>query len=147
MKSAGPCRQNVIDGQGRGERNLSIWLVGWNARTCVVATPDGKQLSWPGGLPQRCAVVPIDWRYIVRIANVDPFGAPDLLHLAAKALMRIPQLKRDHYWPVWYMNRDGWGLLKDLGADPDLRLLHGLPVRIIEALRSDEARVALPGPG
>lgn len=88
----------IIDGGGAGADNTSIWMVVWGERTCHGIYPKGskaglaredkgkttKEVSdgslydvhrekfmWDCGLSVR------DWRYIVRIANIDVSNALD----------------------------------------------------------------------
>jgi hypothetical protein len=117
--------QNVIDGGGTGSSNLSIWLVGWGDMTNFGIFPKGTKsglvfedrgdivpgydsnqnpfpaytsyFEWNAGLVVR------DWRYAVRIANIDTttgaqglFGTtpPDLFLLMSKAVVRFPTLSK-----------------------------------------------------
>lgn len=65
--------------------------------------------KWDNGLALR------DWRYVVRIANIDvsnlsePSSAANIAKLMVKALHRIPN--RGMGRPVFYMNRTVGGLL------------------------------------
>jgi|BioPla2DNA2_1021312.scaffolds.fasta_scaffold18736_3 hypothetical protein len=86
-------KDQILDGGGKGSDNTSIWLVGWGPNTVhgifpkgskagmsitdkgeqVVIDPDNKgrydvlesHYKWDCGLTVR------DWRYVVRIANID----------------------------------------------------------------------------
>lgn len=117
--------QNVIDGGGTGSSNLSMWLVGWGDMTNFGIFPKGTKsglvfedrgdvvpgydsnqnpfpaytsyFEWNAGLVVR------DWRYAVRIANIDTttgaqglFGTtpPDLFLLMSKAVVRFPTLTK-----------------------------------------------------
>ena len=89
--------RNIVDGGGTGADNTSIWLVVWGANTCHGIYPKGTQAGlqhkdlgevtlhdenngryqgyrshykWDLGLSVR------DWRYVVRIANVDVRNSP-----------------------------------------------------------------------
>jgi hypothetical protein len=109
---------NVLDAQGSGGDNTSIWLVVWGPDTCHGIFPKGKvtglrhvdmgewpvqdangntyqayreHFKWEAGLTVR------DWRYIVRIANLDISDlaagsgtTPNLLNLMVRALYRLP---------------------------------------------------------
>lgn len=114
-----PVAQNIIDAGGKGNNLTSIWLVCWGVNTVYGLYPKGKK----GGLQSRdlgeydaydangnkyrvygthykwdCGLTCKDWRYIVRIANIDMNalvtgqGAPDLINLIVKALHRVPNL-------------------------------------------------------
>lgn len=113
--------KNVIDAGGTASANASIWLVGWGDRTCYGIHPKGMQtglyyknlgdvvpqydasnnrfeaytslFKWWMGL---CVE---DWRYVVRIGNVDTtanagglFSStyPDLNALMIRASKRLP---------------------------------------------------------
>lgn len=83
---------NIIDGGGTGSDNTSIWLITWDDNICHLIYPKGSKIGlqsndkghvtkedatkgnyeiyrthykWDVGLSVR------DWRYIVRIANID----------------------------------------------------------------------------
>jgi len=121
--------QNIIDAGGTGTDNSSIWLVVWGENTVHGIFPKGQQAGlqtqdlgqqtlfdasggmyqgyrshykWDNGLALR------DWRYVVRIANVDISDLDattpiDIVKLMIKALHRIPN--RGMGKPVFYMNR------------------------------------------
>ncbi len=121
--------QNIIDAGGTGTDNASIWLVVWGENTVHGIFPKGQQAGlqtqdlgqqtlfdanggmyqgyrshykWDNGLSLR------DWRYVVRIANVDISDLDattpiDIVKLMIKALHRIPN--RGMGKPVFYMNR------------------------------------------
>ncbi len=130
---------NIINAGGAGSDNASIWLVVWGPNTCHGIIPKGSTAGlqhqdmgevtiedvdgnggrmqayrshyrWDVGLTVR------DWRYIVRIANIDKSdltrvytagafssGAhlPDLMF---QAMRLIPNMGMGR--PVWYMSRD-----------------------------------------
>lgn len=121
--------QNIIDAGGTGTDNASIWLVVWGENTVHGIFPKGQKAGlqtqdlgeqtlqdasggkyqgyrshykWDNGLALR------DWRYVVRIANVDISDLDattpiDIVKLMIKALHRIPN--RGMGKPVFYMNR------------------------------------------
>jgi len=142
---------NVLDAGGQSNSNLSIWLVGWGDHTTFGIFPKGSQ----AGLvyEDKGDVVPAydsngnrfeaytslfqfklglcvkDWRYNVRIANVDTTTAglqgvtpPDLFALMSRAVVRLPTASRrlsgitesdapgdpvPGISPAWYVNRTG----------------------------------------
>jgi hypothetical protein len=142
---------NVLDAGGTGSANLSIWLVGWGDHTTFGIFPKGSQ----AGLvyEDKGDVVPAydsngnrfeaytsyfrfklglcvkDWRYNVRIANVDTTTAglagltpPDLFSLMSQAVIKLPTASRrtsgitesdapgdpvPGIMPAWYVNRTG----------------------------------------
>lgn len=109
---------NVIDGGGVGSSNLSFWLCNWGVRTLFGIHPRGsmaglvsedKADTVPGfdnlgnrfeayttWFRQRIGLVPADWRYTARIANVDVTNAglagPNALDIFAtfRQLMLLP---------------------------------------------------------
>ena len=92
-----PNAANVLNAGGTGSNNCSIWGVGWSPNTFYSAFPrgtvgglhtDDKGNSWPAydsfGNPFRAytafftvfaGLVPKDWRYAFRIANIDTTAA------------------------------------------------------------------------
>lgn len=171
--------QNIIDAGGTGTDNTSIWLVVWGENTVHGIFPKGQKAGlhmedkgqqtlrdannnpyegyrthykWDNGLSLR------DWRYVVRIANIDvsdlsvPGSAANIVSLMVKALHRIPN--RGMGKPVFYMNRT-------IGQALDLQSLdkaslalsvketegewwtsfRGVPIREIDAILETEARV------
>lgn len=115
---------NVLDGGGTGSSNASMWLVGWGEDTVFGVFPRGSKaglqfedrgdmvpaydasgnpfraytswFSWDAGLAVR------DWRYVVRVANLDTTSAglagssaPDLFALLSKAVVRLPRMARN----------------------------------------------------
>lgn len=121
--------QNIVDAGGTGTDNSSIWLVVWGQNTVHGTFPKGQKAGlqhqdlgeqtlldanggkyqgyrthykWDNGLVLR------DWRYAVRIANIDVSDLEattpvDIVKLMIKALHRIPN--RGMGKPVFYMNR------------------------------------------
>ncbi|MDT0278491.1 major capsid protein, partial [Blastococcus goldschmidtiae] len=111
--------QNIVDAGGTGSNLTSIWLVVWGTNTVHGIFPKGQKAGldhkdlgeqtlvddnggkyqgyrthykWDNGLSVR------DWRYVVRIANIDTtkLGAddgPNLAKLMVQALHRIPNLQ------------------------------------------------------
>ena len=117
--------QNVLNAGGTGSSNASLWLVGWGDMTNFGIYPKGSKaglvfedrgdivpgydssnnpfpaytsyFEWNAGLVTK------DWRYNVRIANIDTttgaqglFGTtpPDLFYLMSKAVVRFPTLTK-----------------------------------------------------
>ena len=179
---------NVIDGGGTGSDNASIWLVVWGPNSCHGIIPKGStagltvtdkglitledasggsntgrmeayrtHYKWKAGLTVR------DWRYVVRIANIDKSllsrvytsgafstGAhiPDLMF---QALKLVPNLSAGR--PAFYMSRDmitwlgrqtaaatqGSTLVSENVGGKMVTTYHGVPVRRVDALAADEA--------
>jgi hypothetical protein len=84
---------NVIDGLGRGSSNCSLWLICWSPRTIYGVYPRGSKAgltmedkadtvpgfdvlgnrfeAYTSWFRQQMAIVPEDWRWGARIANID----------------------------------------------------------------------------
>ena len=107
---------NVLDGGGTSSTNTSIWITTWGSDTCHGTFPKGKITGlqhrdmgeWPvqdasGNTYQayrdhfkwEIGLVLRDWRYQVRIANVDitqltGVSAANLINLLVRGLYRLP---------------------------------------------------------
>ena len=170
--------QNVIDAGGTGADNTSIWLVVWSDLTVHGIFPKGSKAGlqmrdlgeqtlldangnryqgyrthykWDAGLTVR------DWRYAVRIANIDvsdlSSGSPtDLVKHMIRATHKVPSLKTGQ--PVFYMNRTGRQWLDIQAANKDnvmlkisefegrpVREFLGIPIRTCDQILNTEARV------
>ncbi|MFV0602032.1 MAG: major capsid protein [Brachymonas sp.] len=122
---------NILDAQGTGSDNASIWLVVWGPNTLHTIYPKGSaaglqtrdlgehtltdagggryqgyrtHYKWDLGLTLR------DWRYVVRIANIDvsdltknASAGADLIDLMTQAIELIPNTGMGR--PVFYMPR------------------------------------------
>ena len=181
---------NILDAGGQGTDNASIWLVVWGPNTCHGIVPKGSRAGlqrnhkgvvtiedadgnngrmeayrshyrWDVGLTVR------DWRYIVRIANIDKsdlstvFNAgqfasgANLTDLMFQAMRLVPNLAMGR--PAFYMSRDMATTLSQQKAAMGLQSytkedtvggtmrftesFHGIPVRRVDALVGDETRV------
>jgi len=176
---------NVLSGAGAGSDNSSVWLVCWGPNTVHGIYPKGSKAglihedlglvtvetaNGIGGGRMRayrdhwqwkCGIALRDWRYTVRIANIDisnlvaKSSAADLIELMIKAIHRIPALKMG--MPVFYMNRTVFQMLDiqrrdDVSAGGQLRYdqvdgvmtptFRGIPIRKCDALLETEATVA-----
>jgi hypothetical protein len=130
---SGSIAQNVISAAGSGSDNTSIWLIAWGENTVHGIYPKGSQ----GGLVHedlgeqmiqtgtgigtgrmkalvdrwqwKCGLAVRDWRYAVRICNIDvsnlvaESSAADLTKLMIRAVHRIPSLGLGK--PTFYVNR------------------------------------------
>ncbi len=179
--------QNIIDAGGTGSDNTSIWLVVWGKQTAFGIYPKGSQAGLThkdlgeydafdanqnrfrayGDLWQwKCGVHVKDWRYIVRIANIDvsnlvsESSAADLVKLMVRAFARIPLPGMGN--AVFYANRTVKEMLsiqalnksqnalsiseslRQFGgvnvAMQELRFM-GVPVRTVDRIVTTEARV------
>lgn len=172
--------ENIIDAGGTGANLTSIWLVVWSPNTVHgiypkgskagfemeddgvvdVTTAEGKKYKayqthyqWKNGLTVR------DWRYVVRIANIDvtklkkdaSTGA-DLIDLMIDAEEKVPNLGMGR--PVWYTNKTVRGFLRKqlneghkyqtaAGEEPGKITVdfNGTPVRRTDALIIGEQQV------
>jgi hypothetical protein len=116
---------NVMDLGGTGTSNTSIWLVGWGERTCFGIFPKGAKAGllmedkgdirpgfdangyefeayttyfrWEAGMVVK------DWRYLVRMANIDTTSTagglasgtpPDIFAFLSKAMVHMPTLTK-----------------------------------------------------
>jgi len=121
---------NIINGSGDSDRT-SIWLVGWGATTAHGIYPKGSKagfshedlgedtvLDAAGGMYRAfvthykwdCGLTVRDWRYVVRIANVDSAAlqadassGADIIDLMTQALEVPPSLNGAKF--VFYCNR------------------------------------------
>lgn len=176
--------QNIISGGAAGGQTdcMSIWLVAWGDETVHGIFPKGSkaglihkdlgegdafdadgnrfraymdQWQWKAG------IVVKDWRYVVRIANIDKSvlvanTAPaDLLQLMTKAMHRLPSKKLGK--PVFYMNRTvaefldiqryaavkaGGGLTYQNVDGQEIPYFRGAPIRTVDQLTEAESVVA-----
>ncbi len=177
---------NVISGAGAGSDNSSIWLVVWGPQSVFGIFPRGSKaglihenlglvtIESAGGIgvgtrmrayrdhwQWKCGIALKDWRFVVRIPNIDisnlvaKSSAADLIELMIKAIHRIPSLNMGR--PVFYMNRTVFQMLdiqrRDdviaggglVYSDVDGRMtptFRGIPVRKCDALLETEALVA-----
>jgi len=143
--------RNVLDAGGTGSDNLSIWLVGWGDNTTFGIFPKGSQAGlvyedkgditplydssgnrfegYTSYFAWKCGLAVKDWRYNVRICNVDTTTAgllgttpPDLFVLMSRAVVKLPTATRrlsgitesdapgdpvPGIMPAWYVNRTG----------------------------------------
>lgn len=177
--------QNIVSGAGSGSDNSSIWLMCWGSQTIFGIFPKGSKAglvhedlgeqtvqtstdvagtrlrAYQDRWQWKCGVALRDWRYVVRIANLDisnlvaKTSAADLTDLMIKAMHRVPNIRLGK--PVFYMNRSclemldiqrrddviaGGGLSFDnVGGKLDYSF-RGVPVRIVDSLTEAEAAVS-----
>ena len=177
--------QNIIVGGGSGADNSSIWLCTWGSNTLHGIFPKGSKAGlqhedlglttveatagiagsrmrayldhwqWKSGVALK------DWRYTVRIPNIDisalvaDVSAADLVELMIKATHRIPNLSNGGK-ACFYMNRSvfqyldiqrrsdvasGGSLSYDVVDGKRVASFRGIPIRICDALTEAEALV------
>ena len=182
--------QNILDAGGTGSDNASVLLVGWGAKSTFGVFPKGSKAGlshmdkgiidafdenndrfeaysdlykWNNGLVVK------DWRYVVRIANIDisdleaqtgtqlPSAATALIKLMSRSIDRFPSTTGTQN--AFYVNRSVVSLLRVAALDKSsnvvtienaldqfgkdiftMRFL-GIPIRITDALLNTEARV------
>jgi hypothetical protein len=177
--------QNVITGGSSDTDNTSIWLIVWGPRTITGIFPKGstaglqhkdlgeqvvqtsatvgggrmlayqEQFVWENGIAVR------DWRYAVRICNIDVSNLvaessnADLQNKMNRAYHRIPNISAGR--AAWYMNRTVFEML-DIQRREDVRtggqLNYGvvdgvttpmykqIPIRRVDAILNTESLVS-----
>jgi hypothetical protein len=174
---------NVIKaGAGGGGDNTSIYLVVWGPQTVHCIYPKGSvaglQMTDKGQVTIEnadgsngrmeayrthyrwdCGLTVRDWRYIVRVCNIDvsdmatASNAAALVELLIKASERVPSLGVGR--PVFYMNRKlrealRLGILNKVSnqlthetvAGKRVTMFDGIPVRRVDQILDSEALVA-----
>lgn len=177
--------QNIISASGAGADNSSIWLVVWGQQTVHGIFPKGSKVglqhedlglqtvetsSGIAGSRMRayldhwqwkCGIALKDWRYAVRIPNIDisnlvaKSSAADLIELMIKAIHRVPVMGMGK--AAFYMNRScfqmldiqrrddiisGGGLTYENMDGKSVASFRGIPVRVCDALVENEAVVS-----
>tara|TARA_B110000467_G_scaffold148435_1_gene154307 strand:+ start:143 stop:1147 length:1005 start_codon:yes stop_codon:yes gene_type:complete len=184
--NSGPANaDNIILGGGSGSDNSSIWLISWGANTVHGIYPKGSKAGlqfndkgqvtiedsdgsnggryeayrshyrWDCGLSVR------DWRYVVRICNVDNSAlqadkggsSADITDLMAQALELLPNASSGR--PAFYMNRTlrstlrrqianttNVNLTMDQVGGKHVMSFDGIPVRRCDMLTSTEATIS-----
>ena len=176
--------QNIIDAGGTGSNNTSIWLILWGENTVFCTFPKGSKAGlihedmgqltvydsnlnpyqalqthyqWKNGLVVK------DWRYAVRIANINTANlvaqsaAADLITLMSRALDRIPNWGAGR--GAFYMNRTVYSMLRvqalnksnyalsvekglnQFGTPQSWMAFEGIPLRRVDQILNTEARV------
>lgn len=173
--------QNIVDAGGTGSDNSSIWLIVWSTETVAGIFPKGSKAGLEhenigledaldrNGNPYRAykdlwewkmGVAVMDWRYVVRIANVDisdlvaNSSPADMRNLLTQAYHLIEDLQAGT--AVIYMNRTlltmydiqakddvstGGGLTFENVDGKPMLFFRGIPVRRSDQLLETEARV------
>lgn len=183
--------QNILKAGGSGSDNTSIYLVVWGDNTVYCPFPKGSKAGlihedlgeqtvynsdgtrmqalatryqWKNGLVVK------DWRYVVRIANIDvsdligqtgtqaASAATAIIKLMARALYRIPNMAMGR--AAFYMNRTVHSGLSIAALDKSQYVLKineglsqfgmpyswlsflGVPLRRVDALLNTEAAIS-----
>lgn len=84
--------QNAVNvlhgGGGPGDDLTSIWVIGWGGKSVHAVSEDGQPPEEDA--TKNCGLVIRDWRYVVRIANVNLRRLGGVTSLVTKAVMMIP---------------------------------------------------------
>jgi hypothetical protein len=174
-------RVNVIDAGGTGTDNTSIWLVGWGPSSVHGIFPKGSQAglvhkdlgegdafdsnnarfrAFMDQYQWKCGIAVPDWRYIVRICNIDvsdltknASAGADIIDLMTQAQEMIHSLTGVQ--PAYYGNRTIRSFLRrqtvnkvasstlmydEVDGKPAL-MFGEVPIRRVDALINTEARV------
>lgn len=177
--------QNIIKAGGSGSDNTSIWLVCWGPQTIHGIFPKGSKAglmhedlgevtvetsagiagtrlrAYQDHWQWKCGLAVKDWRYAVRIANIDvsnlvaKSSAADLIENMIKATHRIPSLGMGKC--AFYMNRTVKQML-DIQRRDDVQTggslvysevdgklipsFRGIPIRTTDALLETEAAIS-----
>lgn len=173
-------KEQLVNGGGSGSDNTSVWLVVWSPETVHGIYPKGttagidhqnlgevtlfdaagnKYQGYRGHYEWHTGLVVADWRYVVRICNIDVSnlisgsGAADLVNLMIEASERIPSLRMGK--AAWYCNRTvRTALRKQIIAKSNVNLtwdsvagkrvlaFDEIPVRRCDAILSTEAAIS-----
>jgi hypothetical protein len=177
---------NIISGGGSGADNASIWIVCWSPNTVHGIVPknskagiqqkdhgevtledasngsnSGRMQAYRTHYRWDCGLTLRDWRYVVRIANIDRSAltkdaatGADLHDLLHTAIQQIPNTSMGR--TVIYMDKQILTFLRKQAANAvssstltmDMvggtmqTSWNGYPIRRVDALRGDEAAVS-----
>lgn len=172
---------NIINAGGVGADNTSIWLVVWGPQSVhgiyPKGSPAGLQVEDKGQVTLEdinkgkyegyrthykwdCGLTVRDWRYVVRIANIDVSNltknaatGADITDLMVQAIEMLPAIGKGR--PVFYAGRTigtflrrqtlskaNVNLMLDDVAGKKVLTFDGIPVRRTDAILSTEAAVA-----
>lgn len=183
--------QNVLSAGGSGSDNTSIYFLGWSDETIYTIYPKGSQAglqhedlgiqdafdsndyrfrAYMDEMSWKCGLVVKDWRYGVRVANIDVSdlagltGTQELtdttlvINMMARAIDRLPSLTGVK--TAFYMNRTAASLLRVAALNKsssavtiepglnqfgrnimEMRFL-GHPIRIVDQILNTESAVS-----
>lgn len=181
--------QNIISaGTVTGGDGMSIWLVGWGENTVhgifpkgstaglvhedlgldtVTDAVGGKYRAYIDRYQWKCGMALRDWRYVVRIANIDTSAliadtagtTVKLVEYMSRAIDRIPNFGACR--PVFYMNRTAFSILRIQALNKSNNALSieqgldqfgnpiagnlafmGIPIRRVDVLGTSEAQIS-----
>ena len=172
--------QNILDAGGTGSTNTSVWLVCWDENILHGLYPKGTSaglisedlgqqtlLDAAGGRFEGyrthyqwdCGLTLRDWRYVVRICNVDVTAltknaatGADLMDLMVQAIELLPNTRMGR--PVFYCNRtirsylrrqiinksNVWLSMEEVSGKK-VMAFDQIPVKRVDAILNTEARV------
>lgn len=185
-------KQNILSAGGASSDNTSIWLVVWGANTVYGVFPKGSKAglihedlglddafdannrrfrAYMDWWQWKCGLVVKDWRFAVRIANIDVSdlvagtntqavsASTAIIKLMARAIDRIPSLGMGR--PVFYANRTVMSHLRVQALEKSTNALSfteainqfgervqtgltflGIPVRQVDAILESEGAVS-----
>jgi hypothetical protein len=184
LSASVPSSENVISGGGAGSDNTSIWLVVWSPQTVHGIIPKGmpaglqmidkgqvtiENADGAGGrmeayrtfYQQFAGLCVRDWRYVVRIPNIDKSNltkdatgsSADLIDLMTQAIELIPNLGVGR--PVFYVSRLIRSILRrqisnatknstlslETIGGKKVVMFNEIPVKRVDRLAADEAVV------
>jgi hypothetical protein len=184
ISGGGQQAQNIINaGTVSGSDGTSVWLSVWGPNTVTGIYPQGSTMGLAhedrgvemvqtstgvsAGMMRafvdywtwKCGLVVRDWRYLVRICNIDvsnlasETGAADLTKLMIKAIHRVPSLSMGR--PVFYVSRTVREML-DIQAlnkasnqitletfdGKRVTAFQGIPIRTCDQILETEAQVS-----
>ena len=172
--------QNILDAGGTGSTNTSIWLVCWDesilhglypkgtsaglisedlGQQTLFDAANGKYEGYRTHYQWDCGLTLRDWRYVVRIANIDVTAltknaatGADLLDWMVQAIELLPNTRMGR--AVFYVNRtirsylrrqmmnksNVWLSMEEV-AGKKVLAFDQIPVKRVDALLNTEARV------
>jgi len=179
-------KDNVVSAGGSGQDNYSIWLVVWGENTAFLTFPKGSKAglvhedlglttvtvtagvagsylrAYQDRWQWKCGLVLKDWRYVVRICNIDVSNlvalstdAAALTKFMTKATYLVPNLNAGR--PAFYMNREtaycldylrrqdvitGGGLTYDVVDGKRIMRFRGIPIRICDQLTTETTAIS-----
>ncbi len=171
---------NIINGGGTGSDNTSIWLIGWGDNTVHGLYPsnieagltvddlgeqtllDANNKKYQGYRTHykwNCGLTIRDWRYVVRICNVDvsnlvaDSSAADLVNLMVEATERVPNLTGAKF--AFYCHRTVRSALRkqirktsnvnltlETVSGRPVTMFDGIPVRRCDAILKTESAIS-----
>lgn len=175
---------NIVSGGGAGSDNSSIWLIVWSPNTVHGIYPKGSKVGWQMTDKGRVTIENADgssgrmeayrthyrwdvglsvrdWRYVVRIANIDvsdlvkdAASGADLIDLMTQALELVPSLSAGK--PAFYASRTLRSFLRrqiankvasstltmETVAGKHVMTFDGVPVRRCDSITNAEATVS-----